>query len=68
MVECSFAFKTNLLPNLNTENSKKDSAVDNGINEFIEYLQNLRNETSGNLLIVHLNINSIKNKVVCYHI
>ena len=41
----------------------KNSAVDDGINEFIEYLQNLRIETSGNLLIGHLNINSIRNKI-----
>ena len=40
-----------------------DSTVDNDIHKFIEYLQNLRIENFGNLLIGHLNINSIKNKV-----
>ena len=41
----------------------KNSAVDNDINEFIEYLQDLRIENSGSLLIGHLNINSIRSKV-----
>ena len=34
-----------------------------GFNEFIEYLQNLRIRNSGNRLIRHLNINSIRKKV-----
>ena len=34
-----------------------------GFNEFIEYLQNLRIENSGNRLIRHLNINSFRKKV-----
>ena len=34
-----------------------------GFNEFIEYLQNLRIGNSGNRLIRHLNINSIRKKV-----
>ena len=55
--------KIDLLPDLNVENSKTNSTVENGVNEFIEYLQNLRIETSGNLLIGHLIINSIRNKV-----
>ena len=55
--------KTDLLPGLNVENSEANSTVENGANEFIEYLQNLRTETSGNLLIGHLNRNSIRNKV-----
>ena len=55
--------KTDLLPSLNAENSEANSTVENGANEFIEYLQNLRTETSGNLLIGHLNRNSIRNKV-----
>ena len=55
--------KIDLLPDLNVENCEADSAVENGANEFIEYLQNLRIETSGNFLIGHLNINSIRNKV-----
>ena len=53
--------KIDLLPDINVENSY--STVENGVNGFIEYLQNLRIETSGNLLIGHLNINSIRNKV-----
>ena len=55
--------KIDLLPDLNVENPEANSAVENGANEFIEYLQNLRIETSGNFLIGHLNINSIRNKV-----
>ena len=55
--------KIDLLPDLNVENSETNSTVENGVNEFIEYLQNLRIETSGNLLIGHFNINSIRNKV-----
>ena len=55
--------KIDFLPDLNVENSETNSTVENGVNEFIEYLQNLRSETSGNLLIGHLNINSIRNKV-----
>ena len=55
--------KIDLLPDLNVENSETNSTVENGVNEFIEYLHNLRIETSGNLLIGHVNINSIRNKV-----
>lgn len=55
--------KTNFLTDLNIGNAKKDSPVDNGTTEFIEYLENLRIESSGNLLIGHLNMNSIRNKV-----
>ena len=55
--------KIDLLPDLNVENSETNSTVENGVNEFIEYLQNLRIETSGNLLIGHFKINSIRNKV-----
>ena len=51
-----FLSKINLLPDLNVENSKKNSAVDNDVNGFIEYLQNLMIETFGNLLIRHLSI------------
>ena len=54
--------KIGLLPELNVENSETNSTVENGVNEFIEYLQNLRIETSGNLLVGHLNINYIRNK------
>ena len=45
------------------ENSETNSTVENGVNKFIEYLQNLSIETSGILLIGHLNINSSRNKV-----
>ena len=45
------------------ENSETNSIVENGVNKFIEYLQNLSIETSGILLIGHLNINSSRNKV-----
>ena len=55
--------KTNSLTDLNIGNAKKDSPVDNGTTEFIEYLENLRIESSGNLLIGHLNMNSIRNRV-----
>ena len=55
--------KIDLLPDVNVENSETNSTLENGVNEFIEYLPNLRIETSGNLLIGHLNINSIRNKV-----
>ena len=55
--------KIDLLPDLSVENSEANSTVKNGANEFIEYLQNLRTETSGNLLIGNLNRNSIRNKV-----
>ena len=55
--------KIDLLPDLNVENSETNSTVENGVNEFIEYLQNLRIETSGNFLIGHFKINSIRNKV-----
>ena len=55
--------KIDLLPDLNVENSEANSTVENGANEFIEYLQNLRIEASGNLLIGHLKINYIRNKV-----
>ena len=55
--------KIDLLPDLNVENSETNSTVENGVNEFIEYLQNLRIETSGNLVIGHSNINFIRNKV-----
>ena len=58
-----FVSKIDLLHDLNVENSETNSTVENGVNEFNEYLQNLRIETSGNLLIGHLNINSIRNKV-----
>ena len=58
-----FVSKINPLLDLNVENSENNCGVDNGINEFIEYLQNLRIETSGNLLIGHLNVNSIRNNV-----
>ena len=58
-----FVSKIDLLPDLNIENSETNSTVENGVNEFIEYLQNLRIETSENLLIGHLNINSIRNRV-----
>ena len=54
--------KIGLLPELNVENSETNSTVENGVNEFIEYLQNLRIKTSGNLLVGHLNINYIRNK------
>ena len=54
--------KIGLLPELNVENSETNSTVENGVNEFIEYLQNLRIETSGKLLVGHLNINYIRNK------
>ena len=54
--------KIDLLPDLNFENSKTNSTAENGVNEFIEYMQNLRIETFGNLLIGHVNINSIRNK------
>ena len=52
-----------LLPDLNVEHSETNSTVENDVNEFIEYLQCLRIEASGNLLIGHVNINSIRNKV-----
>ena len=52
-----------LLPDLNVEHSETNSTVENDVNEFIEYLQYLRIEASGNLLIGHVNINSIRNKV-----
>ena len=55
--------KIDLLPDLNVENSETNSTVEVGFNEFIEYLRNLRIEISGNFLIGHLNINSIRNKV-----
>ena len=55
--------KIDILPDLNVENSETNSTVENGVDEFIKYLQNLRIKTSGNLLIGHLNINSIRNKV-----
>ena len=58
-----FVSKIDLLPGLNVENSETNSTVENGVNEFIKYLQNLRIETYGALLIGHLNINSIRNKV-----
>ena len=58
-----FVSEIDLLPDLNVGNSKANSTVENGVNEFIEYLQNIRIETSGNLLIGHLNINFIRNKV-----
>ena len=60
---CEFVSKIDLLPNLNIKNSETNSTVENGVNESIEYLQNLRIETSGNLLIGHLNLNSFRNKV-----
>ena len=49
-----FVSKIDLLPDLNVENSETNSTVENGVNEFIEYLQNLRTETSGNLVIGHV--------------
>ena len=52
-----------LLPDLNVEHSETNSTVENDVNEFIKYLQYLRIEASGNLLIGHVNINSIRNKV-----
>ena len=52
-----------LLPDLNVEHSETNSTVENDVNEFIKYLQYLRIEGSGNLLIGHVNINSIRNKV-----
>ena len=52
--------KINLLPDPNTDTSKIDSTVDNDINEFIEYLQNLRIENTGDLLIGYLNIHAIR--------
>ena len=55
--------KIDLLPDLNIKNSETNNTVENGVNEFIEYLQNLRIETSGNFLIGHFKINSIRNKV-----
>ena len=55
--------KIDLLPDLNVENSEANSTVENGANDFIEYLQNLRIETSGSLLIGHLKINYIRNKI-----
>ena len=58
-----FVSKIDILPDLNVENSETNSTVENGVDEFIKYLQNLRIKTSGNLLIGHLNINSIRNKV-----
>ena len=58
-----FVSKIDLLPDLNVENFKTNSTVDNCFNEFIKYLQNLRIETSGNLLEGHLNLNSIRNEV-----
>ena len=48
-----FVSKIGLLPHLNVENSEANSTVENGANEFIEYLQNLRIETSGNLSFEH---------------
>ena len=60
---CEFVSKKDLLPDLNVVNSEANSTVENGANEFIEYLQNLRIETSGGILIGNLNINSIRNKV-----
>ena len=58
-----FVSKINLLPDFDAENSKKHSAVDNGINEFIEYLQNIWIENCGNHLIGHLIINPFGSKV-----
>ena len=58
-----FVSKMDLLPDLNVEHSETNSTVENDVNEFIEYLQYLRIEASGNLLIGHGNINSIRNKV-----
>ena len=55
--------KVHILPNLILKISKKDSTVDNDINEFIEYLYNLRIENCRTLIIGNLNINSIRNKV-----
>ena len=62
--------KIDLLPDLNVENSfsvvlfaETNSTIENVVNEFMEYLQNLRNETSNNILKGHLNRNSTRNKV-----
>ena len=68
--QCKFVSKIDLLPDLNVENSfsvvlfaETNSTIENVVNEFMEYLQNLRNETSNNILKGHLNRNSTRNKV-----
>ena len=50
---CQFVSKIDLLPDLNVVNSETNSTVENGADEFIEYLKNLRIETSGNLSFEH---------------